>query len=373
MFINYVKGVNSHERCVDKLKNKDDEISKLRSSLLAATNHLNQLSKNSTKKQKGIVYKRNNEYYSRWTNIPAKIISEYQATKEDPKAIYRDMRYCTIQEPEKLTHAHAVKLIRRYKEALPDGPGLLVAKQYLQIRLEELRKMELKDTYTRGALLRQMATVMSENDSHLIRNYLEANQKSVPMRELANAVIKNRMQNFLRQTSTKPAEQILPLNHTNRQHMLLHRLAVEEKPLPNALKAKTGQKRPFNKSKNEGGFKKNRGSHNNSRQYNNSPKPSTKTFTGAPRPAKNQNGQNQRNASRGQQQQQQQQQQKPNGQRKSYPKTPEEAVAAMRKAYDFSKIADKLNHFGTCTPDVQLMLSHQLEKRDIPLAPKDKQ
>lgn len=318
-----------------------------------------------------MVYKRNNEYYSRWTNIPAKIISEYQATKEDPKAIYRDMRYCTIQEPEKLTHAHAVKLIRRYKEALPDGPGLLVAKQYLQVRLEELRKMELKDTYTRSALLRQMATVMSENDSHLIRNYLEANQKSVPMRELANAVIKNRMQNFLRQTSTKPSEQILPLNHTNRQHMLLHRLAVEEKPLPNALKAKTGQKRPFNKSKTDGNFKRNKGSHNNSRQFNNSPKPSTKTFTGAQRPNKNQNGQNQRNAGRGQQQQQSQP--KTNGQRKSYPKTPEEAVSAMQKAYDFSKIADKLTHFGTSTPDVQLMLAHQLEKRDIPLAPKNKQ
>lgn len=356
---------------MDKLKIKEDEISKLRSTLLAATNHLNQLSKTSAKKQKGIVYKRNNEYYSRWTNIPAKIIAEYQAIKEDPKAIYRDLRYCTIQEPEKLTHAHAVKLIRRYKEALPDGPGLFVAKQYLQVRLEELRKMELKDTYTRSALLRQMATVMSENDAHLIKNYLEANQKSVPMRELANAVIKNRMQNFLRQTSTKPAEQILPLNHTNRQHMLLHRLAVEEKPLPNALKAKTGQKRQFTKPKGDFSFKKGKNNNGQQRSFhqNQSQKPSTKTFTGAPRPNKNQGNQQRTNASRGQQQQQQQ---KVNGQSKSYPNTPEEAVLAMKKAYDFSKIADKLNHFGTSTPDVQLMLAHQLEKREIPIAPREK-
>ena len=317
-----------------------------------------------------MVYKRNNEYYSRWTNIPAKIISEFQATKEDPKAIYRDLRYCTIQEPEKLTHAHAVKLIRRYKDALPEGPGIQVAKQYLQIRLEELRKMELKDTYTRSALLRQMATVMSESDAHLIRNYLEANHKSVPMRELANAVIKNRMQNFLRQTSTKPAEQILPLNHTNRQHMLLHKLAVEEKPLPNALKARSAQKRPFTKNKGEGNFKKSKGNQHNNRQFNNTPKASTKTFSGAPRPAKNQNGQNSRPASRGQQQQTQP---KTNGTSKSYPKSPAEAVTAMKQAYDFSKIADKLQHFGTSTPDVQLMLAHQLKQRQIPLAPKELQ
>ena len=356
---------------MNKLKEKEDEISKLRSTLLSATNHLSQLSKNSAKKQKGIVYKRNNEYYARWTNIPAKIIAEFQATKEDPKAIYRDLRYCTIQEPEKLTHAHAVKLIRRYKEALPEGPGLLVAKQYLQIRLEELRKMELKDTYTRSALLRQMATVMSENDAHIIRNYLDANQKSVPMRELANAIIKNRMQNYLRQTSTKPAEQILPLNHTNRQHMLLHRLAVDEKPLPNALKARTERKRPFGKQKNDHSFKKGKANNGQQRQFQqNSPKPSTKNFQGAQRPSKGQQGQQRNQASRGQQQQPQPA--KVNGQRKSYPKTPAEAVVAMKNAYDFSKIADKLSHFGTCTPDVQLMLAHQLEKRDIPIEPKTK-
>ena len=324
------------------------------------------------------MYKRDTSYYSRWTNIPAKLISEYQAVKEDPKAIYRDMRYCTIQEPETITHARAVKLIRRYKEALPDSMGLRVVKGYLQTRLEELRKMELKDTYTRAVLIKQMATVMSEADAHLIKSYLDANAKSVPMRELANSVIKNRMQNYLRQTSTKPAEQVLPLNPTNRQHMMLHKLAVEEKPLPNAMKAKQTQKRPFNGNNNnnnnnhqrqDGKFKKARGSNNQNRSFNGSEnsKTSARNFSGAQRPQK-QNGQQRNPAGRGQQQQGQP---KPNG-CKFENLSPADAVVEMKKAYDFSKIADKLTHFGTCTPDVQLLLAKQLEKRGIPVAPNDK-
>ena len=279
------------------------------------------------------------------------------------------MRYCTIHEPEKLTHAHAVKLIRRYKDSLPDDPGLLVAKSFFLARLEELRKLELKDTYTRATLLRQMATCMSETDAHLIRSYLDANSKSVPMRELANSVIKQRMQNLIRQSSTKPADQMLPLNHTNRQHMLLHKLAVEEKPLPNAYKAQKSNKRPFNGKKSDSPFKKNKNGQNRSFSNQNSTKNSTKPFAGAQRPPKqNGNGQKQQQAGRGSQNTNQKQ----NANSKS-DITPDTAVARMKKAYDFSKIADKLQHFGSCTPDVQMMLNQQLDKRGIKVVPKDEQ
>ena len=281
------------------------------------------------------------------------------------------MRYCTIQEPEKLTHAHAVKLIRRYKDALPDDPGLLVAKSFFLARLEELRKLELKDTYTRATLLRHMATCMSETDAHLIRSYLDANAKSVPMRELANSVIKNRMQNLIRQSSAKPSDQMLPLNHTNRQHMLLHKLAVEEKPLPNVFKAHKAQKRQnTNQKKSDSPFKKSKGGNQRSFNNNQSTKTSTKTFAGAPRPPKNagQAGQKSQQTGRGSQNTAP----KSNGPCKSLI-TPENAVANMKKAYDFSKIADKLQHFGSCTPDVQMMLHHQLDQRGIKVAKKEDQ
>ena len=344
-------------------------MSKLRTAVLSASHQLETLStKTSKKKQKNHVYQRNGRFYTRWTNVPAKIIADYQATKECPKTIYRDMRYCTIQEPEKLTHAHAVKLIRRYKDSLPDDPGLLVAKSFYMARLEELRKLELKDTYTRATLLRQMATCMSEADAHLIRSYLDANAKSVPMRELANVVIKNRMQHLIRQSSTKPADQMLPLNHTNRQHMLLHKLAVEEKPLPNAFKAQKGTKRQnFNGKKSESPFKKSKNAQNRSFSNNQTSKNSTKTFSGAQRPQKTNNNQKQQ-TSRGSQNVTP----KNNAQRKSE-LTPEIAVAKMQKAYDFSKIADKLQHFGSCTPDVQMLLHQQLDNRGIKVTTKDQQ
>ena len=345
-------------------------MSKLRSAVLSASHQLETLStKSSKKKQKNHVYLRNGRYYTRWTNVPAKIIADYQAVKECPKTIYRDMRYCTIHEPEKLTHAHAVKLIRRYKDSLPDDPGLLVAKSFYMARLEELRKLELKDTYTRATLLRQMATCMSEADAHLIRSYLDANAKSVPMRELANAVIKNRMQNLIRQSSTKPADQMLPLNHTNRQHMLLHKLAVEEKPLPKVFKAQKGVKRSNQMGKkSDSPFKKQKNGQNRNFTNNQSTKNSTKSFAGAPRPQKNTTQPQKQQTGRGSQQMTQ----KPNGQSKSN-LTPEVAVAQMQKAYDFSKIADKLQHFGSCTPDVQMLLHQQLDNRGIKVTTKDQQ
>ena len=357
------------ERCQSKLKTKEDEVSRLRSSLLTATNQLNQLSKTSAKKQRGTVYMRNDRYFSRWTHVPAKLIAEFQASREEPKTVYLEMRHCALIEPEKLSHNQVVKLIRRYREALPETPSMTVAKAFFAIRLEELRKLELKDTYTRAVLLRQLSSCLNEADACLARNYLENNSKSVPMRELANSVIKNRMQNYLRMTSTKPAEQILPLNHTNRQHMLLHKLAVEEKPLPNAMKAKPGQKRQFQKAKSESPFKKNKNHHNKS-FHDNKPKSSSKPFAGAQRPQKQNAGNNrQQQNSRGSNNNQGQS----NGKRKSYPETPVEAVEQMKKAYDFTKIADKLQHFGKTTPDIQFMLSQQLKQRDIALAPKEQQ
>ena len=224
-------------------------------------------------------------------------------------------------------------------------------------------------------LLKYVATCMSEEDCQLIESYLEANARSVPMKEMANNVIKTRMQNLIRQTATKPADQMLPLNPNNRQHQLFHRLAVEEKALPKILRVTQGgvSKRAGNTPfKNKKPFKSNKFSQ---QKFQNTPgqsrKPQNfqqkKQFSGASRPRVNRQ---QNQASRGGQGQQ-----SSNGNRKSSlkrAKNAETAVAQLRNAYDITKISDQLEHFGNTTPEVQLMLQHQLIQRSIDVAPNPK-
>ena len=143
----------------------------------------------------------------------------------------------------------------------------------------------------------------------------------------------------------------------------------EEKSLPKVFKAPKAQKRQFNdKRKSDSPFKKNKP--NQQRSFNNNSKNSTKTFAGAPRQQKQNGGHGQKHhqSSRGAQNVTAKQ----NGERKSV-LTKAKAVANMQKAYDFSKIAGKLEHFGSCTPDVQLMLNHQLDKRGIKVTKKEEQ
>ena len=302
------------------------------------------------------------------------------------------MRQAVITNPEKITHDYAMKLIRRYKEALPDDTARNIVKEYLTRRLEELRKLADKDIYTRAILLKFMASVMSDPDAYTIESYLEANSKSVPMREMANSVLKHRMQNLLRQSTTKPSEQMLPLNPTNRQHQLLHKLAVEEKGLPQNMRAKQSQKRPFNKAFNNrqnsrrGQKKQNGGNqsfHNSSapaaapfRQQN-----GNKQFAGTQRPTVRASNKQKFNGSRGQGSGNNVQNNTAlvnnNANSKSCiaqqpASTSAQAVEQLKNSYDYSKIADKLDHFGSTTADVQLILQHQLVQRSIDIAPNPK-
>ena len=236
------------------------------------------------------------------------------------------------------------------------------------------RKLEYKDIYTRAVLLKYIATCMSEEDCQLIESYLEANSKSVPMKEMASSVIKSRMQNLIRQTTIKPAEQMLPLNPHNRQHQLFHRLAVEEKALPRVLRVSQGSvgKKPNTTFKTKKSFKNNKFQQQKFQQPTGNTRKNQqftqkKQFSGASRPRVNRQ---QNQTSRGGQAQQ-----ATNGNRKSQPKkaeTSEAAVAQLRNAYDVTKISDQLEHFGNTTPEVQLMLQHQLIQRSIDIAPNPK-
>ena len=379
-------------KCAAAIKTAEDSVQTLRTKLLTSTNQLSNLTKTAVKKTKGVVYQRNGEYYAKWTTIPAKLISEFQALKECPVQVYREMRQAAISNAEKLTHDYAVKLIRRYREALPDDTARQIVKEYLGKRLEELGKLADKDIYTRAILLKFMAAVMSEEDAYTIECYLEANSRSVPMREMANGVLKNRMQNLLRQSTNKPSEQLLPLNPTNRQHQLLHKLAVEEKALPKSMRAPP-VKRPFNKAfgnKNGGKQQNSRHKRNNNSfngSFNNSfqssanaagnQKTTNKQFAGAQRPNRNGNGNrnNGNNGGRGQFNNNSNNNNN-NASKLSLVQQPAsssaEAVDQLQKSYDYSKIADKLDHFGNTTADVQLMLQHQLVQRSIDIAPNPK-
>ena len=117
----------------------DDSTSALRTKLLNATNQHAQLTKNAAKKTKGAVYVRDGKYYSKWTTIPAKIIAEFQTDKENPLQVYLELRNLVVGTPERTNHDQIVKLIRRYRDALPDDPARNLAKEYYSKRLEELR------------------------------------------------------------------------------------------------------------------------------------------------------------------------------------------------------------------------------------------
>ena len=378
--------------CVSALKSLEEGIVGVRNKVLNLTDQLGRVSKNSLKKTKGVIYQRNNEYYAKWTTIPAKLIAEFQATKECPLQVYREMRQAVITNPEKLSHDYAIKLIRRYKEALPDDTARSIVKEYLTRRLEELRKLADKDIYTKAVLLKFMASVMSDEDAYTIECYLEANNRSVSMREMANSVLRNRMQTLLRQsTLTKPTDQMLPLNPTNRQHQLLHKLAVEEKALPKTMRAQTAPKRPFNRAfgnnaRGQGFQRRQNRRHNGNQNGNGSFNPSAQAA--APRNHQNQNrqfagtqrpnmraGPRNTNGSRGQGAN------ATNGNNTNASKSlsiqqpaasAAEAVNQLKASYDYSKIADKLDHFGNTTADVQLMLQHQLVQRGINVAPNPK-
>jgi len=212
--------------------------------------------------------------------------------------------------------------------------------------------------------------MVSEVDAHTIEAYLEANAKSVPMRELANSVIRSRMQNLLRQTATKPTEQMLPLNPTNRQHQLFHKLAVEEKTLPKIFRNQLNpQKRQQNQFKVKKQFKKPNQKFQYAPQQNQQRKPATpnKKFQGAPRPRVNkQNFQTSRSGPSVPVSH-------PNGNCKSKKaQSTDEAIKQLRNAYDIRKISDKLEHFGNTTPEVQLMLQHQLVQRELEVVPNPK-
>ena len=213
--------------------------------------------------------------------------------------------------------------------------------------------------------------MVSEVDAHTIEAYLEANAKSVPMRELANSVIRSRMQNLLRQTATKPTEQMLPLNPTNRQHQLFHKLAVEEKALPKIFRNQINpQKRQQTQFKVKKQFKKPNQKFQYVQPTQNPPRKQAtpnKKFQGAPRPRVNKTSfQTSRSGQPTQVSQQ-------NGNCKSKKASnTEEAIKQLRSAYDIRKISDKLEHFGNTTPEVQLMLQHQLVERDLSVAPNPK-
>ena len=127
------------KKCNQRLTNLDNSTSALRSKMYKATNELQQLSKSTLKKTKGAIYERDGKFYSKWTTIPAKLISEFQTVKESPLQVYLEMRNLAVVNPEKITHDAATKLIRRYKEALPNDALRAPVKEYYTKRLEELR------------------------------------------------------------------------------------------------------------------------------------------------------------------------------------------------------------------------------------------
>ena len=62
-------------------------------------------------------------------------------------------RFICVEEPEKITHQDAIKKMERYRDALPEKPGVQAIIAYYNKRIEEMRKQRTKSTYTRAQCL----------------------------------------------------------------------------------------------------------------------------------------------------------------------------------------------------------------------------
>ena len=122
-------------------------------------------------------------------------------------------RFLCIEEPEKINHQEVVKKIERYRDSLPEKPGIQAIIAYYNKRVEEMRKQRTKSTYTRAQCLTMASAclrlvtnqndiltvidilkswslssiVFSAADRGLVNNYLRWNGKSNVMLQMADS------------------------------------------------------------------------------------------------------------------------------------------------------------------------------------------
>ena len=103
-------------------------------------------------KKERTVYNRGDMWFTKWKCMPKSIMGEFQDSREDPIQVYRLLKLAIVDEPEKVDHDKIVKLLKRYKEALPERADLNPSKKYMDKRILQLQEMSNKDNYTKTTL-----------------------------------------------------------------------------------------------------------------------------------------------------------------------------------------------------------------------------
>ena len=335
-----------------------------------------QESSKSSKKTKGEIKKSGNRYYQTWTTPNHELAKKYQTDRAKPRDVYLQIRYICVEEPETIEHAKMVKKLKMYKEALPDEPCEEVFKKFLQDRLDLIEKIKHKETYTKGFLLRTVATILSPEDREKVRAYLLTQEHSRSMSYLADAI---RMSKLQQAHERSGKEGLVSLNVKSKEFQ--NHFAATQNYYERARSGFIGAKRGrgsfgrggrgnsqtrFNKSSgnssNNQKFQQNNQQANqqNGNGFTKGQKKKKKSGNGSNNVNQNQN----QNAGRGQNQQQNQ-----NGQNCKSPKSP-----IIVPKYDTTKIPAGLSHWADDKVDPrvrQLMDKHfQAENIVIKTPPK---
>ena len=208
---------------------------------------------------------------ARLSVLPTQLMAKFQDQKEAPLDVYRELRRWLVDKPTQVNHSHIVRLITRYRDALPDTPEYQIAKDYFSKRIDELNKNMGQSTYTRSTLLALASACLSPLDSILVDTYLDVHFKDTDMKELAETEIRTKMMDLHKQMNTRPVDAFSGPTAGSKQHNLLFNLAKQGKPLPKTLlpQKTQPQRGSFNKRGrgSRGRFQPYHGSNDNQQRF----------------------------------------------------------------------------------------------------------
>ena len=233
----------------------DESVTTARDKNTKTSGSLNQYLKTQPKAKDESVFASNGRYMAKLSVLPQQLMAKFQDQKEDPLLVYRELRRWLVDKPTQVNHAHIVRLITRYRDALPDTPEYQIAKDFFSKRIDELNKYMGQSNYTRATLLALASGSLSPLDAILVDTYLDVHFKDPDMKELAETEIRTKMMDLHKQLNTRPVDAFSGPTAGSKQHTMLFTLAKQGKALPKSMlptppKPQRGSFHPRGKPKN---------------------------------------------------------------------------------------------------------------------------
>ena len=306
-------------------------------------------------KKERAVYNRGEMWFTKWKSMPKDLMGKYQDSREDPVQVYRLLKNAIVDEPERVEHDRIVKLLKRYREALPETVELNPPRKYLDGRIRELQDMVNKDNYTKQELLRIAATCLSPEDAQ--EADLKMNKQNRELKEYAEGKIQSAVKLNLKKTTLKPEDQWID-NPFNRKRQYVHSCVTQNKPLPKAMikndfQVQRGRGRGGRGGRGRGGSQRFFGTNTTNFQDHGD--------TGRNRGYRGRGGGRGRGGNRG-----------GRAPKAASADTVKENVdpsaresSTTKVNYDMSKIPEGLDHFGDVCEDIHRQLQDQLLSRGL--------